>query len=317
MTTRPHTLDSSFVLIPGNPPPDGAEILWFKGSEGRNLRACVAPALSKSGPRGTAIVCPGRTEFIEKYFEVGRELQTMGFAVVILDWPGQGLSERLLDDTKKGNIDRFETFMGALANGLDQLQDRLPRPHVSLAHSMGGAIALAAISQGLVKVDAAAFCAPMWGLKSRFFGMRYLVWAMRATGRAGDYAIQPGPPETFETNIVTHDKQRWQMQRALIDAQPDLELGPVTWGWLGASLSIVDTFSKPKALRQVAIPVFVASAEEEQLVDNAAHEKICARLPDCEHGVIEGAMHEILMETDTRRQEFWEGFQRLLRRANI
>ncbi|HAW55627.1 MAG TPA: alpha/beta hydrolase, partial [Hyphomonas sp.] len=51
--------------------------------------------------------------------------------------------------------------------------------------------------------------------------------------------------------------------------------------------------------------------------DNAAHEKICARLPDCEHGVIEGAMHEILMETDTRRQEFWEGFQRLLRRANI
>jgi pimeloyl-ACP methyl ester carboxylesterase len=38
--------------------------------------------------------------------------------------------------------------MGALANGLDQLQDRLPRPHVSLAHSMGGAIALAAISQG-------------------------------------------------------------------------------------------------------------------------------------------------------------------------
>ena len=241
----------------------------------------------------------------------------MGFAVVILDWPGQGLSERLLDDTKKGHIDRFETFMGALANGLDQLQDRLPRPHVSLAHSMGGAIALAAISQGLVKVDAAAFCAPMWGLKSRFFGMRYLVWAMRATGRAGDYAIQPGPPETFETNIVTHDKQRWQMQRALIDAQPDLELGPVTWGWLGASLSIVDTFSKPKALKQVAIPVFVASAEEEQLVDNAAHEKICARLPDCEHGVIEGAMHEILMETDTRRQEFWEGFQRLLRRANI
>ena len=317
MTTAPHILDDSLVLIPGNPPPDGAEIVWFKGSGGRNLRACIAPALSASNPRGTVIVCPGRTEFIEKYFEVGRELQEMGFAVVILDWPGQGLSERLLDDTKKGHIDRFETFMGALANGLESLQERLPRPHVSLAHSMGGAIALATISQGLVKVDAAAFCAPMWGLKSRFLGMRYLVWAMRATGRAGDYAIQPGPPETFETNIVTHDKKHWEMQRALIEARPDLELGPVTWGWLGASLNILDTFTKPKTLQQVTIPVFVASAEEEQLVDNASHEKICAKLPDCEHVVVEGAMHEILMETEDRRQEFWEGFHRLLKRADI
>ena len=147
MTDTSDLPDESFVLIPGNPPPQGAEIVWFKGSAGRNLRACVAPALSKSDPRGTVIVCPGRTEFIEKYFEVGRELQAMGFAVVILDWPGQGLSERLLDDTKKGHIDRFETFMGALRNGLDTLAGRLPRPYVSLAHSMGGAIALAALTQ--------------------------------------------------------------------------------------------------------------------------------------------------------------------------
>ena len=82
----------------------------------------------------------------------------------------------------------------------------------------GGAIALAAIAQDLVKVEAAAFCAPMWGLKSKFFGMSYLVWAMRATGRSGDYAIQPGPPEKFGTNIVTHDKRRWELQRDLVDA---------------------------------------------------------------------------------------------------
>ena len=309
--------DSDFVLIPGNPPPEGAEIVWFKGSGGRDLRACVAPALAPDQPRGTAIVCPGRTEFIEKYFEVGRELQAMGFAVVILDWPGQGLSARLLDDTKKGHIDRFETFMGALANGLAALDERLPRPYVSVAHSMGGAIALAAIADELVKVDAAAFSAPMWGLKSKFLGMRYLVWAMRATGRSGDYAVQPGPPETFETNIVTHDKKRWQMQRALVDARPDLELGPVTWGWLGASLNILATFTRPKTLKNVTIPVFVASAAEEKLVDNSTHTAVCKRLPDCEHVTVGDAMHEILMETDEKRAEFWEGFQRLLKRAGI
>ena len=306
-----------FVLVPGNPAPDGAEIVWFEGSAGRSLRACIAPALTYNNPRGTVIVCPGRTEFIEKYFEVARELQAMGFAVVIIDWPGQGLSDRLLDDTKKGHIDRFETFMGALAKGLEKLDDRLPRPYVSLAHSMGGAIALATIAQGLVKVEAAAFCAPMWGLKSKFLGMSYLVWAMRVTGRSDNYAQQPGPAETFETNIVTHDKRRWQMQRDLCDAAPELELGPVTWGWLGASLNIVSTFGKAKALNAVNIPVFIASAGEEKLVDNASHAAVCARLPDCEHVTVEGALHEILMETDERRAEFWEGFQRLLQRAGF
>lgn len=306
-----------FIDVPGNPAPKGAEIVWFDGAEGRRLRACAAPALSPAAPRGTVIVCPGRTEFIEKYFEVGRELQQMGFAVVILDWPGQGLSDRLLPDRSKGHIDRFETFMNALAGGLETLSDRLPRPYVSLAHSMGGAIALAAIARGLVKVEAAAFCAPMWGLRSKFFGMRYLVWAMRVTGRSGDYAIQPGPPERFETNIVTHDKRRWEIQRALTDAHPTLELGPVTWGWLGASLDILETFTKPKALTRVDIPVFVASAGEEKLVDNTSHASLAARLKDCDHITVDGAMHEILMETDERRAEFWEGFQRLLKRAGI
>lgn len=306
-----------FVDVAGNLPPQGAEIVWFDGSAGRRLRACVAPALSSSKPRGTVIVCPGRTEFIEKYFEVGRELQQMGFAVVILDWPGQGLSDRLLPDSKKGHIDTFETFMAALAKGLAALGDRLPRPYVSLAHSMGGAIALAAIVEDLVKVEAAAFCAPMWGIKSPVLGMRYLVWAMRATGRSGDYAMQPGPPERFENNIVTHDKRRWELQRALIDAKPDLELGPVTWGWLGASLDIFSTFSKPKLLSRVKVPVFVASAGEEKLIDNAATARVASRLQDCEHIVVEGAMHEILMETDDRREEFWDGFRRLLQRAGI
>lgn len=305
------------VEIPGNPVPAGAEIVWFGGEQELRLRACIAPVPPGVEARGSVIVCPGRTEFIEKYFEVAGELQQRGFAVVIIDWPGQGLSQRLLPDRKKGHIDRFETFMGALAKGLETLSSNLPRPHVSLAHSMGGAIALAAIARGLVRVEAAAFCAPMWGLRSRFLGMKYLVWAMRVTGRSGDYAVQPGPPEQFETNIVTHDRRRWQLQRDLIDARPDLELGPVTWGWLGASLDILATFTRPRALSRITIPVFVASAAEEQLVDNEAHASVAHRLEACEHITVPGARHEILMETDDKRAAFWDGFDRMLRRAGI
>ncbi len=308
------TNKAQIVDVPGNPRPEGARIVWFEGVGGRQLRACLAPATAEA-PRGTCIVCPGRTEFIEKYFEVARELQERGFAVLILDWPGQGLSQRLLDDPQKGHIDRFETFMGALRNGLDAFEE-LPRPYVSLAHSMGGAIALAAIGQGLVKVEAAAFCAPMWGLPLGRV-QRYFIWAMRVMGRSNDFAMKPGPAEKFEDNVVTYDRQHWQLNVDLTDAAPELSLGPVTWGWLGASLDIFNRISKPEVLRAIDIPIFVASASDEKLVDNRSHAHVASHLPNCEHITVENAMHEILMEKDDKRAEFWAGFDRMLKQANI
>lgn len=302
------------IDIEGNPRPEGARIIWFEGVGGRRLRACLAPSTSDN-PRGTCIVCPGRTEFIEKYFEVARDLQARGFAVLILDWPGQGLSERLLEDPRKGHIDNFQTFMGALRNGLGAFEE-LPQPYVSLAHSMGGAIALAAIGQKLVDVKAAGFCAPMWGLPLKRV-QRYFIWAMRVMGRSNDFAMKPGPPERFEENIVSHDEARWRLNQALTDAAPELSLGPVTWGWLGASLDVFSEISAPSILSQIEIPIFVASAAEEKLVDNRAHEEVARRLPNCEHITVDNAMHEILMEKDDKRAEFWGGFDRMLDKAGV
>lgn len=306
-----------FVEVEGNPAPEGSELVWFTSARNRRLRACRVPPPVGKTARGTCIVCPGRTEFIEKYFEVARELQARGFAVLILDWPGQGRSERLLADPRKGHIDRFETFMDALEDGLEAVAGGLPRPFVALAHSMGGAILLGALAARRVKVEAAAFSAPMWGLRQGPFGLRYIVWVMRMLGRSGAYARPPGPPETFEQNVVTRDPARWRLQRDLIEAAPDLDLGPVTWGWLGAALRIVSVFAKRTRLEEIDIPVLVASASGEKLVDNAAHAAICARLPRSEHIVIEDALHEILMETDDKRSRFWSAFDGLLYRAGI
>ena len=315
MSTTDTLHRTNFVEVPGNPAPDGASISWVEGDGGRRVRVCLAPS-PRETPRGTTIVCPGRTEFIEKYFEVARELQARGFAVMIVDWPGQGLSERLLDDRAKGHVDHFSTFTGALRTALDTFAEQLPAPHVVLAHSMGGAISLSALTQKLVHVEAAAFSAPMWGLPVNWVA-RLLVKLMQALGRSNSYAMRPGPAETFETNIVTHDRAHWQRQHDLIEAEPDLALGQLTWGWLGASLDSLDRTIRPALLRELDIPVFVASAAEEKLVANKAHAHVASHLPDCEHVTVAGARHEILMETEARRAEFWAGFDRLLRRADL
>lgn len=308
---------TDFVILPDNPAPELAESVWVQGPEGRKVRLLFAPALSKfSKPRGTAIICPGRTEFIEKYFEVARDMQARGFAVVIFDWPGQGLSDRDLEDAKAGHVEDFDVFVAALGAGMTALGDKVVQPQIVLAHSMGGAIALEALRKQVIDVEAAAFSAPMWGIKMPpLAGM--IASVQCALGQGQKLVSAHVKDEVFEENVVTHDKARWLMQQALLETKPDLALGSVTWRWVRSALDVVKRFTRPHALDHLDMPVMVASAAEEKLVDNNSHDQVASLLKNAEHITIKGAMHELLMESEPKREQFMTAFDRLLERANV
>lgn len=306
-----------FTILPDNPAPELAQAVWYSGPDGRRLRAMFAPAPSRfSAPRGTVIVCPGRTEFIEKYFEVARDMQTRGFAVVVFDWPGQGLSERDLPDRLAGHIQSFDLFVEALRIGVAHLRSRLVEPFVMLAHSMGGAIGLEALRTHRIDVEAAAFSAPLWGLKVPPLAMT-ISRLLCGFGQGRAIISAHKMEETFEENEVTNDPDRWRLQRELAAANPDLALGSVTWRWVNAVLHLFEALRQPGALNAIQIPILVATAQEEMIVENGAHEEIAARLVNAEHITIPGAKHEIMMETDERRAMFFKAFDNMLARANI
>ena len=95
---------------------------------------CVMPAGTppelRNQPRGTILLLTGRGEFIEKYAtEVVGELLGRGFAVIALDWRGQGLSYRPLADHEKGHIDSFDTYLADLKLFLQSVvAPEAPRP---------------------------------------------------------------------------------------------------------------------------------------------------------------------------------------------
>ena len=300
------------VLIADNPPPDGVETVWIANLDGRRVRLAFAP-----GARGTAIVAPGRTEFIEKYFEVARDLQARGFAVVIIDWPGQGLSDRLRRDAMQGHVRSFDVYVEALARGVAKLGPKLPEPWIALSHSMGGAIVLEAMLRGRLKVKAAAFSAPMWGLRIGPV-LRGAVVVARALGLGGAPARANQPEETFETNELTGDPERWSLYRKLVTAQPGLATGEPTIAWVASSLKTIRGFFRPGALEVLRdMPVLVATAEHETVVDAAAQHRLAKLMPDADLLGVEGARHEILMETDERRDVFWAAFDALCARAGV
>jgi lysophospholipase len=307
----------AFVRVPGNEPPEGAEEHWLEGRGGVKVRVLTAPS-TRGEARGSVIVAPGRTEFIEKYFEVIRELQGRGFAVFCIDWRGQGLSGREVENSLKGHFLTFDDPVNDLSTSLKLLSDRLPRPHIGLAHSMGGAILLRALQTRRVELDAAAFSAPMFGISGLTDFSKKYVRFMVSLGAGGTFAPSVDKKwkrENFKKNPVTHDKARHDRCQGLIAEEPRLALAGPTNGWVAAASDATEAFLTPGSLAHLRIPVLIASAGEEQLVNNASHDVVARELPDARHIIVEGAKHEILMETDAIREQFWAAFDQLVERV--
>lgn len=306
----------AFVRVPGNDIPEGAEEHWLEGRGGVKVRVLTASA--RGTPRGSVIVAPGRTEFIEKYFEVIGELQARGFAVFCIDWRGQGLSGREVDNGLKGHFVSFDDPVNDLSTALKLLADRLPRPHIGLAHSMGGTILLRALQTRRIELDAAAFTAPMWGLPGlKDFQKKYARF-MVSLGLGGTFAPsveKKWKRENFKRNPVTNDKERHTRCQGLISEEPRLALAGPTIGWVAAASDAIEGFQVPGALAHLRIPILVATAADEQLIDNASHDEVIHNLPDATHVTIAGAKHEILMERDDKRAEFWAAFDSLTERV--
>ncbi|MBZ0215006.1 MAG: alpha/beta hydrolase, partial [Fimbriimonadaceae bacterium] len=136
------------VGIAENPVPDGAIVDSITAFDGIQLRYA---RWQTTAPRSKGTVClfSGRGEFIEKYFEVVTELREKGFAVAIMDWRGQGGSDRVLSNPRKGYVDDFENYELDMRRFMEEIVlPDCPAPYFALAHSMGGNILLRAARLG-------------------------------------------------------------------------------------------------------------------------------------------------------------------------
>jgi lysophospholipase len=297
------------------PVPPGAEAAWLRAPDGVRLRAVLYPALS---PRGSVVLSPGRTEPIEKYYEVIGELRARGFTVLAHDWRGQGLSDRLApDDRRKGCANGWRPFLDDYSQILSTYSACLPRPWLAMGHSMGGGLTLLAVAEGEGRFDGAILSAPMCDINTGGIPpvlARFVARLLTGIGRGQDYAAPPSDAlsETFDGTVLTHDEVRWRRTLALYQAHPDLVLGSVTWGWVDFALQLAGRLRRPGVIESIAIPVVIVTAEQERLVRNAAAQEVASRAPAGRHVEVPDAYHEILMETDPRRAVFWDAFETLI-----
>lgn len=302
------------VDIPENPAPEGAVVGRLETADGVGLR--YAHWEPPPGRRGTVCVFPGRAEFIEKYFEVAEDLRALGFAVAILDWRGQGLSDRPLRDRNKGHVEKFADYQ----QDVDAFMQRIvlpdcPPPYFALAHSMAAAILIRTAEQGQRWFERTVLSAPMLGLAGRpgWVGAQWLAAWLRKLGADRAYVPSGSPraafSEPFAGNPLTSDPVRYARTAKVLETNPDLGLGSPTIGWLAAAYEEMAVLSHPLYPQRLRHPLLIVSAGRETIVSNAATEEFAFRMRTGSHVVIHGARHEILMERDLYRGQFWAAFE--------
>jgi lysophospholipase len=102
------------------------------------------------GPRGVLVISPGRSEPSYEYAETAIDFIARGFGpIYVVDHRGQGLSPRLLADTLKVHVERFDqyvedfaAFVAAVEADVAALSGGAEVPLYLTSNSMGGAIGI-------------------------------------------------------------------------------------------------------------------------------------------------------------------------------
>ncbi|MDQ0396153.1 alpha/beta fold hydrolase [Labrys monachus] len=297
---------------PENPCPAGAVVEMIKARDGITLRTARWASLSPR-PKGTVCLFQGRSEFIEKYFEVIRDLRARGFAVATLDWRGQGGSDRLLSDPRLGHIGDFRDFGRDVEAFVRQIAlPECPPPFYGLAHSMGAAILFDTLPPGASWFERLAVTAPMIDIGGKPPAARLTARVLSLAGLSErivpGWSPHPVALKPFLGNPVTSDPLRYGRAAIVAERAPALAIGGPTIGWVRAAFVAMDRLLDPRFGADWRIPVLAFLAGEDRVVSSSAAEHFTARLRASRTLTLPGARHEIMQERDDIRNAFWAAF---------
>jgi lysophospholipase len=299
-----------------NPVPEGATVGAIQTSDGVTLRFARWETLARRG-LGTVCLMQGRAESIEKYFEVIGGLRRRGFAVAAFDWRGQGGSDRRLHNRRKGHVDSFAEYDTDLEAFMQQVAlPDCPPPHYALAHSTGGLISLRAVRAGRVRFARMVLASPLIELAParapqpiafRVAGFLTAIGLGELDVPAGKRSV-PMDRMAFEDNPLTSDPVRFARNGAIAKRLPNLTIGVPTIGWLYAAGRAMHAAAEPDFGSAVRVPVLMIAGSRDEVVSPRAIEALAGALNAGAHVSIAGARHELMMERDMLREQFWAAF---------
>lgn len=269
--------------------------------------------------KGRVVLLNGRSESMERYYETAAALLKKGYHLYSLDWRGQGLSTRVTSNRQKGFIENYSQYTNDLEYFFENVVDADDKkgPLIILAHSLGCHIAMRYLLERGREVAGVVLLSPMFDIDTSPFPKAVAVMIskiMKFLGRGEDYAIGAGDfyrdENTFRNNKLTSDISRYMAAKYIIDNNPDLAVGGVTYQWMCASFDSIKKLNRAISESVLSSPLLIISAELDKVVSNKAQRNFARKIKTAKFVTIKGALHEILMESDEIRMKFWNEFDR-------
>ena len=301
---------TDLVDTPGNPVPEQANMRQLGTADGVGLRVAQWPA-SAMPIWGTVLLLQGRAEFIEKYFETVGHFRARGFDVMSFDWRGQGGSERLPRNPRKGHVREFSDYHLDLDAVFAEMgAGSSPKPWFVVAHSMGAAVFLARLGRGQTPVTArradladdrllADNRASVYG-RARHHAFRLRLGAHASFQAAALARSSQCPSRTIAcpriAPVMSAMRQSCLPRRISGSAlRPSIGLA--------SACQMMRALSDPNFPRKIATPLLIVASGDERVVSTQATERFASRLKTGSAIVIIGARHELLMESDFFRDQ--------------
>ena len=302
-------------------PPAAAESRWT-ATDGHAIRRIDWPGGAER-VRGSILFLPGRGDFYEKYLEALEEWHRAGWRVTAADWRGQGDSGRLGGHPLTGHVEDFAQWIADIETLWAEWKAETPGPHVLIAHSMGGHLALRALIERKVDPDAVVLVAPMLGMAGPPLPLTILHAIAQVMTRIGDPRRQawkgsekPGEDVAGRQTLLTHDVDRYEDELWWRAHRPQVQMGPASWRWVERAYASTGVLNADGAMEGVTTPVLLVSTRNDRLVRHKAVIRAARRLP---HGELlefgDEARHEILREVDPIRQRAMDGIACFLDRT--
>lgn len=273
---------------------------------------------TRKDPKGVIILLQGLQEFTEKYYETARFFIDKGFAVVLFDWYYQGRSGRLKSNPHKRHSDGFDTDIIDLKTLIDKkIKPLYPNaPLYALSHSTGGNIALRYMIQHPNDFKAAGFSAPLIGIHGLhripdflMIGLLKLLRPLHKCYVPFGKNWQESARKSDGTDKFSSDPFRDAITNQWYLADPRLQGGAPTLGWLYHAYKSMAFLKKKEHLAKIKIPCFFALAGNDTIVNSYAVRDIIPALPDTASFILmDGCKHEILHELDPFRDALLYGF---------
>lgn len=300
--------------------PEDVIFNYFTASDDVQMRFARFPASHVVETKGTIIFLPGRTEFIEKFLEDIHIWNGLGFACAAMDLRGQGMSHREHPNREKHYVKTFDQHIDDVHQFFEQaLVNKMPKPFILMGHSAGSHVVLRFLHDHPRAADAAILVAPMVRIAAGgvprmvTHGLSFLM-TMLGLGSAyvpGHTAFKEG--RWGWRRKLTHDDDRFEDEDHFIGTKDRrLAVGGATYKWLLEALRSCDKLNAPGYAEAIDTPVLILQATEDQIVDVKAQSDLAAHLPHGRLVRIEGAMHEILKESDEHRAKVWDAISEFI-----